>query len=115
MRGATSTINSRITFDAQGRQKGRKIITHADNMPFPEPIWFDTGKRMADGITPRLMAARTPIQYADYVADGWNPVSPQSETEPIAMIETSPATAMSGVSTSAMAGRKRGRPRRGDE
>ncbi len=34
--------------------------------PLAEPIWFDTGLKMADGVTPRTVAARDTKELREY-------------------------------------------------
>ncbi|MBI5599201.1 MAG: hypothetical protein HY890_05620 [Deltaproteobacteria bacterium] len=37
-------------------------------------VWFDTGKKMPDGVTPRTVCAADEAAYEEYTGKGWKPV-----------------------------------------
>lgn len=41
---------------------------------WPGVMWFETGKVMQDGVTPRTIAARNVEQYRECVKNGYKPV-----------------------------------------
>jgi hypothetical protein len=47
--------------------------------PWQGDVWFDTGKKMQDGITPRTVLASTVEKYSEYLKKGYSPVKDTSD------------------------------------
>jgi len=48
---------------------------------WPGEIWFDTGKKMRDGVTPRTVMAKNEEQYSEYLKKGYRPIK-KTRAEP---------------------------------
>ncbi|VAW37816.1 hypothetical protein MNBD_DELTA02-732 [hydrothermal vent metagenome] len=65
------------SFGGIGFKKNLKV-TEEEGPPRYEPwqgdLWFDTGKRMQDGKTPRTVVAKSAEQYREYLKKGYLPL-----------------------------------------
>ncbi len=57
-----------------GNDEGSSELENWPGEIWPGEKWFDTGKLMQDGVTPRTVVARTKDQYGEYQKKGYSPV-----------------------------------------
>lgn len=59
---------------------GFKPSLKKDDGRMKEEVWFDTGRKMKDGITPITVAVRDTAQYDEYIKKGWKVVNPETSS-----------------------------------